>query len=102
MRKRNLRNLRNNERGIALLIVLMALFLVASIGMGMICMSNTETAVNHNYRHTQLAFFAMRGGLEEMRDRMRTNAPSPITAPTVIPGTTAGSIVYITNPAGAS
>src|SRR5260370_35401631 len=102
MRKRNLRNLRNNERGIALLIVLMALFLIAAIGMGMICMSNTETAVNQNYRDTQLAFFAMRGGLEEMRDRMRTNAPSPITVPTVMPGTTAGSIVYTPTAAGPS
>jgi len=93
MRKRNLRNPRNNERGIALLIVLMALFLIAAIGMGMIFMSNTETAVNQNYRDTQLAFFAMRGGLEEMRDRMRTNGPPPtITVPAVMPSSgTAGS-----------
>ena len=104
MRKRKLRNPRNNrnnESGIALLIVLMALFLVAAVGMGMIYMSNTETTINSNYRDTQLGFFSMRGGLEEMRDRMRTNAPSPITLPTVMPSTTAGSIVYITNP-GAS
>ena len=101
MRKRNLRNLRNNERGIALLIVLMALFLIAAIGMGMIYMSNTETAVNQNYRDTQQAFFTMRGGLEEMRDRMRTNGPPPtITVPAVMPSSgTAGSIVYILNPA---
>src|SRR6266478_3615669 len=104
MRKRNLgsRNLRHKERGIALLIVLMALFLVAAVGMGMIYMSNTETSINQNYKDTQLAFFAMRGGLEEMRDRMRSNAPSPITLPTVMPGITAGSIVYITNSSGAS
>jgi len=104
MRKRNLRNLgnrRNNEKGIALLIVLMALFLVAAVGMGMIYMSNTETSINANYRDTQLAFFSMRGGLEEMRDRLRASAPNPITLPTVMPSTTAGSIVYITNP-GAS
>jgi hypothetical protein len=103
MRKRNLRNRnnRNNESGIALLIVLMALFLVAAVGMGMIYMSNTETTINTNYRDTQLAFFSMRGGLEEMRDRMRTSAPNPITLPTAMPSTTAGSIVYITNP-GAS
>jgi len=61
MRKRNLRNSRNNEKGIALLIVLMALFLVAAVGMGMIYMSNTETTINANYRDTQLAFFSMRG-----------------------------------------
>src|SRR5260370_14286488 len=100
MRKRNLRNLRNNERGIALLIVLMALFLIAAIGMGMIYMSNTETAVNQNYRDTQQAFFTMRGGLEEMRDRMRTNGPPPtITVPAVMPSSgTSSPHAYILNP----
>jgi hypothetical protein len=103
MGKRNLRNRnsRNNEKGIALLIVLMALFLVAAVGMGMIYMSNTETSINANYRDTQLAFFSMRGGLEEMRDRMRTSAPNPITLPTAMPGS-ANSIIYITNPSSAS
>ena len=104
MRKRNLRNpgnSRSKEKGIALIIVLMALFLVAAVGMGMIYMSNTETSINANYRDTQLAFFSMRGGLEEMRDRLRLSAPNPITPPTAMPSTTAGSIVYITNP-GAS
>jgi hypothetical protein len=100
MRTRSLRNRRNNERGIALLIVLMALFLVAAVGMGMIYMSNTETSINANYRDTQLAFFSMRGGLEEMRDRLRLSAPNPITPPTAMPGS-ANSILYITNP-GAS
>src|SRR6202140_4472209 len=98
---RNLRNNRNNESGIALLIVLMALFLVAAVGMGMIYMSNTETTINANYRDTQLAFFSMRGGLEEMRDRMRASAPSPITLPTAMPGSL-NSIIYITNPSSAS
>jgi Tfp pilus assembly protein PilV len=90
---------RHQERGMALLIALLALLLISAVGMGMIYMSDTETTVNTNYRDTQLAFFSMRGGLEEMRDRMRTNAPSTIAAPTVMPGT-AGSIIYITNPAG--
>src|SRR5258708_20647833 len=101
MPKRNLRSLRNprnKERGIALLIVLMALFLVAAVGMGMIYMSNTETTINANYRDTQTAFFSMRGGLEEMRDRIRASAPNPIAPPTAMPGT-ANSIIYITNPA---
>jgi len=101
MTRRNLRNPRNKERGIALLIVLMALFLVAAIGMGMIYMSNTETTINANYRDTQTAFFSMRGGLEEMRDRMRTSAPNPIALPTAMPGN-ANSIIYITNPSSAS
>jgi Tfp pilus assembly protein PilX len=96
MRKRKFRN---QERGMALLTALLALLLVSAIGMGMMYMSTTETAINANYRDTQQAFFAMRAGLEEMRDRMRINAVSPLTVPTVMPATAAaGSIVYITNP----
>jgi hypothetical protein len=100
MRKRKVRN---QESGMALLIALLALLLVSAIGMGMMYMSSTETSVNANYRDTQRAFFAMRGGLEEMRDRMRFNAVSAITLPTAMPSSSsAGSIVYITNPAGGS
>ena len=82
MRKRKLRN---QERGMALLIALLALLLVSAIGMGLMYMSTTETSINANYRDTQQAFFAMRAGLEEMRDRMRINAVSPLTVPTVMP-----------------
>jgi Tfp pilus assembly protein PilX len=95
------KKIRNKESGMALLIVLLALFLVSAIGMGMMYMSTTETSINANYRDTQQAFFAMRGGLEEMRDRIRTNAPSPVALPTVTPtNATAGSVVYILNPTG--
>src|SRR5438132_1332778 len=89
-----------NERGIALLIVLLALLLLSAIGMGMMYMSDTETSINGNYRDTQLAFFAMRSGLEEARDRMRSNSVSPLTLPTAMPGA-ANSILYLINPAGA-
>ncbi len=98
MRKRNLRN---KERGMALLIALMALFLISAVGLGMMYMSTGETSINANYKDTQLAFFAMRGGLEEARDRLRSNSPSPVPLPTTLPGG-AGSIVYITNSSGAS
>lgn len=102
-------NLCNKERGVALLIALLALLLISAVGLGMVYMSSTETSVNSNYKDTQSAFFSMRGGLEEMRDRMRSNSvpPSPaLTVPLVPPATampgTANSIVYITNPSGAA
>jgi len=93
----------------ALLVALLALLLVSAIGMGMMYMSTTETSVNANYRDTQRAFFSMRAGLEEMRDRMRLDAPTLVTLPTLI-GSNAnmpsasnpGSIVYILNPSSAS
>jgi len=95
---------RKHERGMALILVLLALLLVSAVGLGMIYMSTTETSINTNYKDTQLAFFAMRGGLEEMRDRMRSDSLQPIPAlafpliPASMPGTAANSIVYITNP----
>jgi len=94
-------DVRRNERGMALLLVLLTLLLLTAIGLGMMYMSDTETSVNSNYRDTQLSFFAMRAGLEEMRDRMRSNSIAPLTLPTTMPGA-ANSIVYIINPAGAT
>jgi len=101
-------NLCNKERGMALLIALLALLLISAVGLGMVYMSSTETSINSNYKDTQSAFFSMRGGLEEMRDRMRSNSVPPVPAltvpliPAAMPGTAANSIVYITNPSGAS
>jgi hypothetical protein len=89
-------DVRRNERGMALLLVLLTLLLLSAIGLGMMYMSDTETTVNGNYRDSQLAFFAMRAGLEEARDRMRSNSISPLTLPTAMPGT-ANSILYILN-----
>src|SRR5258708_20317181 len=98
-------NLCNKERGVALLIALLALLLISAVGLGMVYMSSTETSVNSNYKDTQSAFFSMRGGLEEMRDRMRSNSvpPSPsLSVPLVPPATampgTANSTVDITKP----
>jgi hypothetical protein len=85
----------------ALILVLLALLLLSAVGLGMIYMSATETSINTNYKDTQLAFFAMRGGLEEMRDRMRSNSVSPIAIPAAMPGSP-NSILYIVNPSGAS
>ena len=91
---------RQRESGTALIIVMLLLLLVSAVGLGIMYMSSTETSINGNYRDSQLAFFAMRSGLEEVRDRMRTNSVSPVTPPAVMPGN-ANSILYIINPAGA-
>src|SRR6202043_3201985 len=92
---------RKHERGMALILSLLALLLISAVGLGMIYMSNTESSINSNYKDTQTAFFAMRAGLEEGRDRLRSNSNVPIPLPT-LPPPAAGSIVYILNPAGAA
>jgi hypothetical protein len=89
-----------SERGMALIVALLLLLLVSAVGLGMIYMSTTETSINTNYKDTQTAFFAMRAGLEEGRDRLRSNSAFPIVLPTTMPPAV-GSIVYITNPAAA-
>src|SRR5712692_2249060 len=91
------------ERGMALILVLLTLLLLSAIGFCMMYMSDTETAVSSNYRDTQVAFFAMRAGLEEARDRMRTSSAFPLVNPPTsnLPATMPGSlnsILYITNP----
>src|SRR5260370_37264439 len=92
-------NFRHKERGVALLIALLALLLISAVGLGMVYMSNTETSINANYKDTQTAFFAMRAGLEEMRDRMRSDATFPSGPPTAIPGNP-NSILYFLDPSG--
>src|ERR1700692_15123 len=94
-------NLRKHERGMALILSLLALLLISAVGLGMIYMSSTESSINSNYKDTQTAFFAMRAGLEEGRDRLRANSTFPLPLPTNFPPA-AGSVVYILNPAGAA
>src|SRR5258708_25698996 len=94
-------NSRHKERGVALLIAILALLLISAVGLGMVYMSNTETSINANYKDTQTAFFAMRAGLEEMRDRMRSDATFPIGLPATMP-CTPHSLLYILTPSGGS
>jgi hypothetical protein len=89
--------LRSRERGMALIFALLALLLISAIGLGMMFMTDTESSINANYKDSQTAFYAMRAGMEEMRDRMRNNGPAPIALPTGLPGQS-NSILYIVNP----
>ena len=63
-------HIRKNERGVALLIALIALLLLTAIAATMIFTSNIESSINTNYRAEQQAYFAARAGLEEARTRM--------------------------------
>lgn len=93
---------KQDERGIALVMALIALLIVTSIGLSMMYMADTETSINSNYRDEQTSYYASKAGLEEARDRMRTAATNTINAvlPTTLPGSTANGVLYITNPTG--
>jgi Tfp pilus assembly protein PilX len=92
---------RKSERGIALLIAMMAVLLITAVGVGMIYMSNLESTISANFRDEQVAFFASRAGIEEVRDRLRASATSSLSAslPSALPGSNSG-ILYVLNPAG--
>ena len=88
---------RQGERGIALFAVLFAVMLLSVIGLGMMHSTNTETAINANYRDAQIAHYAAMGGLQQARDRLQP-AKMNIDAPAGLPSLAAGNIVYIINP----
>jgi len=95
------RSSRDRQRGIALLMALIALLIIGAITAGAILLSNTETSVSSNFRDEQLAFFSAKAGVEEARDRMQkgvTDTLRTASLPTTLPGTTS-SVLYILNPA---
>lgn len=96
-----LRHDKQDERGVALILALIALLIVTSIGLSVMFMADTETSIDSNFRDTQTAYYASKAGLEEARDRMRTGGTNSISAnlPTALPGN-AGGVLYITNPTG--
>jgi len=92
----------SGERGVALIAAIITLLLIAAITAGMVILSNTETNISSNFRDQQTAFFAAKAGIEEARDRLRSNATNTIRTagvlPTTLPGTS-NSVLYILNPA---
>lgn len=97
------RNHRKNERGVALILVLIALMIVSAIGVGMLYSADTETTINRNFRDEQKVNASALAGLQEARERMRDPGLGTgvyIPPPTAIPsGTAANWSVYILNPA---
>src|SRR5438270_8615860 len=86
-------HMRKGERGIAMLIVLFALLLLTVTGLGMMYSTNTETAINYNYRDKQIAFYSALAGLQEARQRIKY--PYEITPPTSLPSTSFQNVIYI-------
>jgi Tfp pilus assembly protein PilX len=95
------RNSKNRQRGVALVAAMITLLLISAITAGMIVLANTETNTSSNFRDEQRAFFSAKGGIEEVRDRLRQGATNTLRTagvlPTTLPGT-ANSILYVLNP----
>src|SRR5258707_13868085 len=59
------------ERGVALIAVMLALLLITAIAAGIIILTNTETATSTNFKDEQRGYFAAKTGIEEARGRLR-------------------------------
>jgi Tfp pilus assembly protein PilX len=97
-RKKN----RNSEKGIALFVAIFTVLLITAIGASMIMLTMTDTTISGNFRDEQKAFFAAKAGMEEVRDRFRSNADNSLAGslPSTSPGTggVGAPYLYITNP----
>jgi Tfp pilus assembly protein PilX len=88
------------QRGIAMIVAMLSLVLLAAIGMALMFMADTENSVNNNYRDSQKAYFAARAGAEQARlllatDPALNNSAMNLTMPTT--GANTG-IIYLKNP----
>jgi hypothetical protein len=95
---------RKSERGIAMMVALLALLLLAAIGMGLMFMADTENSVNNNYRDAQKAYFAARAGAEQARLLMTKNVTVNTQAINMDGHMPANGVpaamFYLTNPTG--
>lgn len=85
-----------------MLVALLALVLLAAIGVGLMFMADTENSVNNNYRDSQKAYFAARAGAENVRLQLASGgslntAASNLTMPLSVAGT---GMIYVKNPTG--
>ena len=111
---------RDGQRGVVLLLALIALLLISAVGVAILFMAAGESSIVGSQRLAARAFYAAQAGLEEARFRLLpTNQPTgtppqglnysdagvpviPCTASeqpgTLVPCNTAGVIIYPTRP----
>src|SRR5262249_4646377 len=93
-------NKKNSESGVALLIAIFTLLLIAAIAGALIVSSGTETSLATNYRSTTSGYYAAAAGIEEARGRLLPTSALPLALP--LSGApaylAAANPVYIVNP----
>jgi hypothetical protein len=92
------------QRGIAMIVALLALVLLAAIGVALMFMADTENSVNNNYKDSQKAYFAARAGVEQARlllgtDNATRTAANNLTMPL---STAPTGVLYLKNPTSIS
>ncbi len=91
------------QRGIVLVLALVALLLISVVGAALLYMSQIESALVANQRSITRAYTAALGGLEEGKSRLSTSDPTFIGTATFSINFPAavGDILYILNPSPA-
>jgi len=94
-------NKKKSESGVALLIAIFTLLLIAAIAGALIISAGTETSLATNYRTTTSGYYAAVAGIEEARGRLLPTSPNPLALPLTGPSPYlhANTPVYIVNPA---
>lgn len=95
---------RKQQRGIAMIMALLALLLLAVIGTAFMFMNTSETSANGNYKDSQKAYFASRAGIENVRALLWSNAglkasASSLQMPNPTPAVLGNGMIYVLNPA---
>ena len=88
--------LRQEERGIALMVSMFALLILTLIGLAMLTRATTEVLINDNFKRSKSTFLAAEAGTEEARFRL-TAAAGANRIDTLFPsdGTESTKVVYI-------
>jgi hypothetical protein len=92
----------NKERGVAMLVAILAVALLAIIGLGFMYMADTESSANNSYKDAQRAYFASRAGLESVRSMLALGSPFAAAAAAMqMPANNApGNAFYVENSTG--
>jgi Tfp pilus assembly protein PilX len=89
---------RHKERGITLILAILALLMLTAIAATFLYMSTAETSISGNFKTEESNYFAARAGVEEARDRMLTNTAAGYSIsgslPTVLPNNGQG-VLYL-------
>lgn len=89
------------QRGIAMIIAMLSLLLLAAIGVGFMFMADTENSVNNNYRGAQVTYFAARAGAENARILLMPGGTLNTAATNLSMPSSASNtgVMYVVNPA---
>jgi hypothetical protein len=104
MLKEKGRKIRNQEKGVALLISIFVLLLISAVALSLVFSTATESSLAGNYKLSTTVHYAALAGLEEARGRMLPKSPNYFnsTTPGFMPNTgialAVGQVRYILNP----